>query len=270
MAEAKGVSLNPDDFTEGGGLLGQNESIRVTWKEPKFELRVYGDVKPPGVPIFCVGLTDLDTDEDYGNQESWSLGSAKDWKPSSDGKELIAVGSANSIRSSTKLAKLLESMVSNGFPKDKLTGNVALFDGLQCVMRRVAYKTDLVQKERPDGRKFDPTVLVVEEILSLPGEKKSGKGTSPKSSAKSNKKEEVSEVSDDTKLKVAQFVQELLEEAGEEGVPKKTLPTSAFKKFKGDNDQSEIVQLVNKEDFLKEMAEAGFFTFEGGIITEAK
>lgn len=168
MAEKKGVSLKPSDQVEGGGLL---DNVDCLWKEVRFEMFDYGGTQAE-TPALRVTIAPEDGGE---VDQYWSCGQAKDWNPSKDGKSLIPVGEAKGLNKSSNASILFQSLIKANFPEDKIGDDVSVFEGMRAHMIRVpAPKRGGLPstKKREDGREFEKTILVVDKILSLPGEEK--------------------------------------------------------------------------------------------------
>ncbi len=271
-----GVSLKPSNAVVGGLI----DDVNVEWKECRFESWDYNGKSPVKVPALKVTMADVDTGDEH--EQYWSMGSAKDWAPGPDGKELISVGSATALKSNSNGMILLTSLVNAGFPEEKFGDDVSELEGMVCHMIRVPApkRTGLVKdkRTREDGREFEETVLVVESISKLPWEKAKPKPkvTPAGTQSGAGKKKPTSsggsagggaganaELSSDIVSRTVDFIMEVLGESGGE-VAKKDLATMAFQKLKDDPNRNQIVQLVFKDEFLS--GGAGPWTFENGIV----
>lgn len=243
--EEKGVSLDPDSFPEGGGLL---DNVDVVWKNPRFEMWDYAG-KGPSIPTLAI---DLETDEGEPVTQYWSAGNAEDFKPSTNGMKLVPIGASSGPTKSTNLHHLLKSLKEAGFPKEKMVaGTVDVYEGLKCHMVRV--KTDR-KGLPPTGKKFEPTVLVVDAIISLPGEEKGGGKTKG---------------GDDVEDKAVAVVMEILAD-NPKGLEKMKLGSAIFKKLQADKVPqttiNAIVQLVcgKDETFVK----SGPWNYDGKVVSQ--
>jgi len=250
MAETQGMSLNPETFTEGGGLI---DDVNVTWNKVRFEMFDYQGKSEPAPTL----KVDMETDEGEEASQNWSMGSAKDWAPSPDGKKLVAVGSATGIRANSNGGILLKSLADSGYPMDTLGDDVSALEGLQCHMIRVPAPKRAGLKstrKREDGREFEQTILTVDEIIALPGEKKkaagapSGKKAAPKTAAKKSAPKAKAEPAGDVDEKARETVLGIVLEEGE--VTKKMLPTKVFQVLKADPDRNAVAKLVFDDEFL--------------------
>lgn len=266
--KAAAASLNPEDFTEGGGLI---DDVDVTITEARFEMFDYQGAAKEPAPSLKLSM-DIDGDE---MDQNYSMGNSKDWMPSDDGKQLLAVGRATQIRMSSNGGILLKSLLDAGFPADKLGDDISILDGLQAHMIRVpaperkGVKKTEKQKEREE-RYGPPTILVVGEINTLPWEKSRPKGA-PKAAGKkapaktASKKEVASDDGDsDIDARASEVLMALLAENGGE-LARKDVPVKAFQALAKDPDRSSIVKRVFEEDFLS--AEGQPWSYDDGTVT---
>lgn len=264
----KAASLNPESFTEGGGLI---DDVDMTVSGISFVIFDYNGKVDPGVPAIRLECTQEDGEEYI---EHYSAGKASDWLPSEDGSQLVAVGQATGIRSTTKAGILLKSLVDSGFPVDQLGDDIKVVEGLQAHFIRVPApkRQGLKKAEREDGRVFEETVLVISEILSLPGDKKKpagapkGKSKAPvgATASKAKAKTSTKESAGDVASKTAEVILEILEESGV--AAKKDLPAAIFKLRKDDPDRNEMVKMAFDEKFLGGNAE---WNYEDGNLIKA-
>jgi len=250
MAET--AKLSPGSFVEGGGLL---DDVDVIFKAVRFTTWDYNGKVPVAVPAIkaTMEVVDGETVEQY-----WSIGAAKDWSPSEDGKTLVAVGRSTNLVSSANGAILLTSLVNAGFPEDKLIDDISVVEGLEAHVVRVPapVRVGLKKAARADGKVFDDTVLVVGTINKLPWDKKA-KGS------KSGKK--AGGASEDVQAKATEILMNLLAE-NPDGIAKQSIPGLAFKAISDtDADRNEIVKLVFDDAFLS--SDAVPWTYENGTVT---
>lgn len=261
---AEGASLKPSEMTEGTGLI---DDVDATWKECSFEMFDYGGKVSQPVPALKAVL---ETDDGEEVEQFWSMGASKDWIPSDDGKRLIAVGSATTLKSSSNGAILLTSLVNAGFPEDKIGDDIGVFEGMVAHMVRIPApkRPGLKRQPREDGREYEQTILTVGEIITLPWEKKKAKGAPKKTAAKGAPKKAAAKkaeapADDDVNEAAVGFMMAALAEAGDEGLTKKELPTKAFQALKDDPNRNAIVQLVYQDEFL----ESGPWNYEDGVVS---
>ena len=254
------VSLNPEDFTEGGGLI---DDIDVILKENVFDMFDYNGTVQPGVPSLKITM-DHEGDDVV---QYYSMGSANDWLPSEDGKQLIAVGKAQNIRLSSNGGIFLKSLIDAGFPADKLSDDISILDGLQAhVIRVPAPKRPGLEKKE---KKYEDTILIVSEIKALPWEKKTPKGAPGKAAGKATaagkkspaKKEETSE--GDVSEEATNAILTILADAG--SITKKELPGVLFKAEKDNPSRNDIIKMAFDEDFLS----GGPWGYADGVLTLA-
>lgn len=259
------VNLNPEGFTQGGLL----DDVTAEILEAKFAMFDYNGAAPP-TPAIYAKLSS----EDGEAEQYWSVGSAKDWEPSKDGKTLEPLGSASTLRLSSNGAIFLKNLVDAGFDSEKLEpGDITVLTGLVAHFIRVpAPKRGIKKEPREDGKQFEDTVLVVDQIISMPGEKKKtppakGKPAAAKPSggkAKPKAAAEESSGADGIEAEAIEYVLGKLAEAGEP-IPKKTLTTQAFKDLEDNANRQKIVQLVFADAFLG--GDGVPWSFEDGMVS---
>jgi len=159
------ISMNPDTFTEGGGLL---DDVDVEVLESKFEIFNYGG-KGPATPALKWKLKPLDDGEAI--DQFWSCGSSDAFIPSSDGESLEPTGDATAPRKNSNLHVLLESLKKAGFPMSKLEeGKISVLSGMKChVVRKPAPRRPGLDQSS-EARRYEQTILEVGKIIALPGE----------------------------------------------------------------------------------------------------
>jgi len=268
-----GISLNPETFVEGGGLI---DDVDVTIDKARFELFDYNGTVIPGVPALALHMTDPEGEEVV---QYYSMGKPEDWEPSEDGTTLEAIGSATAIRMTSNGGILLKSLIDAGFPVDKLGDDISSLDGMKAHVIQIPApkRTGIKEKPRADGKVYEKTILVIGEILTLPWEEDEEKPKSkakakakPKAKAKAKAKakpeaEEVEEEAgdDDVGAKAVAAILEILEDAGT--VTKKELPAKIFQVMKTDPDRNAVVKLVFDDEFLAE----GPWEYDDGTLVSA-
>jgi hypothetical protein len=257
-----GVSLKPCDAVEGGGLL---DDVDVKITESRFAMFDYGGKAQP-VPAIMWKLDAMDGGEPV--TQYWSIGKSLDWMPSDDGKELMPIGRATQLVSSSNGMLLLSSLVNAGLPESKLGADISVLDGMECHVNRVAAPV----RKGLANQKENQTILVVTKIHKLPWEKDSGKNTSkqqPKGSAKSRSAAKSNSSGPDTEAVATEFLLSILSDDDimkdyPDGIPKAKLAPVAFSKFAvNDPNRSAVVQLVFKDEFLN----SGPWTYSGGKVS---
>lgn len=269
MAKKKteGVSLNPEDFIEGGGLI---DDVDVIFAENLFEMFDYGGKADTPAPCLKIALEVADVDDPV--EQYYSMGSANDWIPSEDGTQLVAVGKATNIRATSNGGIFLKSLLDAGFPAEDLGDDITVLDGLQAHMiqvpapKRTGLKKTKDQEAREE-RFGPPMILVVSEIIALPGEKKKPKGATTKGKTKTpakgkgtTKTKKDAPADDALNDKSVAAVMELLADKG--SMAKKDLPGKIFQSMKDDPDRNAIVKTVFDDEFL----ENGPWEYDDGVL----
>lgn len=264
MTKEAVASLNPETFVEGGGLI---DDVDVTFKECLFDLFDYNGKVVPGVPSLKI---DMVMEDDEEATQYYSMGSSNDWIPSEDGSQLMAVGKASSIRMTTNGGIFLKSLIDAGFPVDKLGDDITVLDGMQAHVIRVPApkRPGLKKQDREDGKKFEETILIVGEIITLPWEKSKPKGApaskkaAPKGKAapKSAKSKTAKAEPEGDNDAAVVAVLSILESEGT--ITKKELPSKIFQTEKENPDRNAIVKAVFDDAFL----EAGPWAYDDGVL----
>ena len=247
------VSLKPSDAIAGGGLL-DNEDVRVI----KSRIGML-DYQGKQQPVPAIEWT-LERMNGEGNTvEFWKIANPDHWAPSDDGKGLVAIGRETELKDSTNAMKLIVSLINAGYPEDRITEDVSLFEGLECHLTRVA--AERAGLENTKGK----TTLTVAKINKYPWEadtpKSKGKSKG-KSKAKTTPAPEANK--EDTESKATTFILELLAE-NPDGIEKAKIAPAVFKKFqKDDPARADIVQLIYHGD---EFLNSGPWKYEGGVLS---
>ena len=258
------VSFNPENFVEGGGLIGD---VDATITSAKFEMFDYGGAVPGGAPSLTVVC-----ESELGDfTERYSVGSKDDWMPSDSGKQLLALGGKKGLSASSKFALFIKHLVDAGFPGDKLGNDISVLDGLQAHFVRIpeperpGVKKSAKQTER-EAKYGPPTMLIVSAILSLPGEKKKPAGA-PKASGKKAAKDAPAPAAPETGDLDSKVEDAILNIIAAEGgsIKQNVVPAKLMGALKGDPDMPAAI---------RKLAEAGFLTgdarpwkAEGGVLS---
>jgi len=149
-APEKVASLLYDEMDEGGGLLND---VRATITKAEFVMTDYGGRAKMGK------------------------------KPAAH--LVLPMGLKNQINKKSFLGRLLGSVMEQGFPKDKVSADIAFLEGLEAHWRQQSTG----RKTQRDGKdtEYDETVLCVAQIFKYPWEKKSGGGGGKKSASSGSK-----------------------------------------------------------------------------------
>lgn len=263
--EGKPASLNPEEFIEGGGLI-DDADVKIALEFAMFDYDGNADDTP------CLKATIQPEDGDEMVQY-YSMGRAKDWLPSEDGKQLMSVGGASGIRLSSNGGIFIKALVDAGASAEDLTEDIACLDGAKVhvvqvpLPERKGIKKTKKQQEREE-KYGPPTILVVSEIHEMPGEKKKKGGGKGKGKAAANNKTRAAE--DDTGdsdviEEAAVAITSVIMEAGGE-VKKKDLPKALFAYFKENESENknEIIKMAFEDDFLGSRDE---FSFDDGVLS---
>ena len=255
MAKEVGVSLNPEDFVEGGGLL---DDVDVTVKSARFAMFDYDGKSPVTVPALQITFDQADGEDVV---QYWSMGKAADWQPSPSGKKLLPIGSATGIVKSSNGGIFFASLLNAGFPTDRLAdGDISCLDGMEAhVIRTPAPKrTGLVNEKK------DATILIIDKVIALPGEGKKKNTRSSKGS-----KGAATTASGDEVSKVATNAIMALLNSNDGSIERADLLTDVFQYVTENNKDAKLAkaatQLAYQDDFLG--ADERPWTLKDGVVT---
>ena len=240
-----GISLKPSEATEGGGLL---DDVQATIKSAKFEQWDYNGKVDYTIPALRLEL--VVDGEDEPHEQYYSMGSQKQFSASKDGKTLQAIGTAQTLNAGSNGMIFLGSLVNAGFPEDQMEDDITVLNGTVAhFIRQPAPKRGSINNKKEGDR--ESTILVVDAIISLPGEKPK-KGAGGKSPAAKTGKGAAKKTADDegaTEQDAVDAIMEILAEKPD-GVMKQALPALIFAKVKDKANKNDIIQLAFKGEFL--------------------
>jgi hypothetical protein len=215
------------------------------------------------------------------HEQYYSAGDPKRLTPIEEGKGVVGVESSpNGLTSSTNAVAFITSLINAGFPEDKITNDVSVFDGMTVHVNQVA------QPKRPGlkDQKENKTYLLVTKIVRMPGEAapvKPAKGAPVQKAATGPRPVPANagptptpspapvpgaEPSADVVAKARATVLEILAQKGG-AIPKQKLPTEAFRALSNDPDRNTIVTLVFQDAFLAQAVAEGAFGYDGTNVT---
>lgn len=159
----KGISLNPDDFIQGG-LTDDVDAVINSLRFVKY------DYQGKAEECLALRLDFTQADGTKGDQH-YSAGDLKRLIPSEDGKRALPVGGSGNLVISSNAGQFIMSIINNGFPKTNLSDDISVFENMGVHLRRVNQikRAGLSQPAPAEGGR-EKTVLVVEKILWLPGQ----------------------------------------------------------------------------------------------------
>jgi len=235
-------SLKPSKAVAGGGLIGD---VDVTLTNFHFGTFTY-----PGknVEAFALLATAIEEDETE-TPVNWTMGQLT---PTKDGKFF----EGGELRQSSNLYLFLNSLIQAGFPEDKIEDDITVLDGIRVhIIQQLTKRTGGVGQRMPraDGRVFEPSVVVVTEILELPWEKKSSKA-----SKKDNKANSIED------LAIATILDTLVDHP--KGLDTKKLASLVFSPLKENPDRNSVIQKVYQDEFLG----TGPWVFNGKTVKMEK
>ena len=249
------VSLRPDKFSEGGGLI---DDFDGTITDIRFVLTDYQGQMSEAVPVAQVKF-DVDGEE---STQLFSVGGSGDFAPDETGLGLIKLRSKDSLTKTSKFAMLMESLVEAGFPINRMEDDISYLNGFSghFLRKAVEYKG-----LKHDKKERDSTVLLCTKIIKLPWDNApaaKGKAAAAKGKAKA-------EVDNGLADSLASIIQVVLLEAGG-SIAKKNLMTKLFS-----NDAIKGMDQKSKQAALKMAVDDAYvsgreeWTVADGVLTIA-
>ncbi len=255
--DQQGASLNPETYSDGGGLL---DNERVIFKSVMFGMTDYNGKRDSEVPALIINMSVEGSDD---VEQFFTVGKAEDWQPSRDGTRLIAVGSAKTLNKNSNTAILMKSIVEAGFPTDLLEDDCSIFEGMDCHVVRIPApkRTGLSRSPREDGKEYEQTSLVVDKIHTLPGD---GEGAGSDDSG-SGASDEIVDRATEVLMDVLTDDDAMAKSKGK--LTKKQITVVVYKATKDDPNKGDIMKLVIDNDFLGDDARPWTFDEKKGTIT---
>lgn len=137
----------------------------------------YGGTRRKPACVLLWELVNVDSDEKA--EETWTMGEG--FAPTKDGSGISALNGQAGFGRGTKIIKLFESLEGNGAAELIEAEDAAAFEGLVFAAKREEMEKVQRREERGRDRGRDsgsdraPSVLLVDEVLAMPGEKYAGK-----------------------------------------------------------------------------------------------
>jgi len=273
------VSLKPEDAVSGsGGLL---DDANATIETCRAALWDYNGKIPS--PVVAMAVTfQPDPDPEGGVQpkvvQYYSAGDPKNFVPSQDGHKFVPVGDATGLNDNCNAMAFIISMLNavNGFPADKLSDDLSVFDGVKVYVKRMP------QPKRPGlvkaaDQKGDGKILLVQKILSFPWDsqgavpKKAGKAAGPK--VVQGPGPVASQAAAAGALTPTGLVEKGVSTmlgilSGKGGsITKAQIAQEAFKVLQKDPDRNELMKMLYSDAFLKGAHGEVPWEFDGTTIT---
>lgn len=247
------VSLRPEDFGEGGGLL---DDADVSITDARFILGDYGGTAAAKSPMCSIKMADAEGVE---HEQFYSVGSADDFVPDDSGKGLDKVGKKSAIIKSSNFGSFMDSLVKAGFPSNKIEpDDITCIVGTDIHVKRVARDTKGLT-----NAKANMTVLLVDKVNKLPWEKSAAKGSTKATGA--SKAAAPAEDTSELDNFVHDVIVELLGENGGSMTKAKLLgEASKLPAVKEHADKKAIITKISNDAFLKGSED---WKFENGTLT---
>lgn len=268
------ASFLPEDMVQGGLIDDQD----VTIKSATFAMFDYGGKSESGASL-ALRLELEDTDGGIHEQFA-SLGkvATENFAPSEDGFNIVQTGEKSALNKGSNYEHFMTSLLAAGFPSTLLKNGINGMDGtkVHVVRKKIERKGGNFMFQKEGGSE----VLVVTEVLSLPGEgggKKAAGGAkaAPAKAAPAKASAAKAAPADDAgDGEVSDFDNELrmvLVGAVADAPAGLTKPKLVQVVFKGyDGDKNKAAKRVAEESFLAAGAEAGLWAWDGKTLSAAE
>lgn len=262
------VSINPANAVQGGG---QFDDVDVVIKSVRTTLWDYNGKIPS--PVVALMVT-FQHDEGGEFSQYYSAGDPKHFVPSEDGRTFVPVGNVAGLNENTNAMAFLVSLINSGFPSDKVTDDVTVFEGTRVHVQSIPQpkRPGLVQSAGKN------TVLVVNKIFSLPWDQPKAVSKAPKIGPKAGPVQVQTQaaVAETTSpagaltptgeamhAKAIEGVVGILASKGGQ-IPKAQIAQEAFKAFAKDPERNAIVAMIYTDAFLGQPGAP--WSFDGTMI----
>lgn len=261
MAEARGASLLPEDFSVGGAMP-DGEYMIAAAKAATFD---YNGTQAPS-PALHITFADADGEA---REQYYSAGKLDFLAPDVDGRKFVnpAGGDAKIAKQSNAAAFLL-SIINGGFPREKISDDVSVFSGTKVLIENKAQPKRAGLADQKEGK----TIPLVAKVISLPGEAKgSAKGAAKSPATKTQAtaaSTAASNGSGDLDEAAISAIQEILAEAPDNTLTRLKLGTNVMLKLSKakDPNMAQIKKLASDATWLAANAEAGGWTSDGETV----
>lgn len=271
-----GVSLKPSDAIAGGAVIDDIDALIVSCR---FRLWDYNGTIPN--PVLGLAVTYRD-DEGTDHEQVYSAGDPKHFVPSDDGSEAVQVGNMPAMNDSTNAMAWMVSMVNAGFPENKITDKVTVFEGTRVHVKQAPQPKRKGLKNQPAGETSNKMVVLVSKILAFPWDAPAPAAAGPKKPAPVKAGAPAlagapvqntaapaavqtpagnGEATDLTSEGVQLMLGILAAKGG--SIAKGSIAQEAFKAAASHPMRNALVQLVYKDDFLA----AGPWKFDGTTVS---
>lgn len=288
------MSLDPSTYTQGGLL----DDIDVTFHSVRFVEWDYGGrTSDEGEPILTLALLVSLGYDDNGKEATadqyFSAGDINRFQPSEDGTHAVAVGNAKGMSDSTNCARFIKSIIDAGFPADQFgDGDVSVLDGMVAHVNRVPQERGGSLKGKKNASGYDPTVMVVTNIIQMPWETSpapQAASARPTTSARPGAARPAatrpatqnrvpapasrgaaaspSDNGDQDLTEEAAGILVAVLDAKNGSVLKGGIASGAFKPLTGNPNRSGILALITDDDWLYENGEQFGWSFDGKAVT---
>lgn len=260
------ISLKPSDFVEGGAVPRDKNLLVVA---ARFAMWDYQG-KAPQTTAAKIDLRDDDGGE---YTQYYSVSAPDKFVPSSDGKRLIPVGTAQAVVKSSNFAILIQNLVNAGFPESKIGADIGVLDNLYAYWTGVEPpKRAGLNKDREAAAKekgFEPIILVPSQILRLPWDKKTNPAkpatkaapapaaAAAASTAAATPPAENSDGDNPVLRKAVDFIKSEVNAAGG-SITRSKIGAAVFRKLSADPDKEALTEAIFSSETSATLMEEGY------------
>lgn len=233
-----GVSVNPKNAVDGG--LFEAGTYRVD----KAEYVVYDyNGKTEAVPALRLVATGIEGDvEGKEVDQYYKAGDVKDFSPSPDGKELIAVGKKTALNKKCNTVTFMTELLNAGAPEafvDSLGDDISMLVGMVADFGPMSMEYE-IRKEKKTS-----TIFVPVKIIEIPGEAGAG------------------DAGDDEVAAAAIAAMQTILAANKGKIKKNDIPGKVMALQIDEDIKPAVVQMLFKDEFL-----TAEFTLKNGVVSK--
>lgn len=262
MAKDSALSIRPEDFSKGGGLI---DDVDATIKQARWVVYDYNGKAPNTTCAHVVFTVEGEAGaEDHDSYYGIGKEGTKSFIPSNDGKTLKKIGQKDSLSDGCSFFQFISSVVNAGFPADSIEGSdISFLDGLFVhVKREQQPERKGLAKDPTDTR--DKTTLCISKIYDKKGGKAKPVAARPAATAGGTttaKPNGSAAAADDLDNSTAEAVIGVLAQAGAGvAVTKPQLSQKMFALLKGNPNANKMITLAFKDEFLAAEGRPWVFT----------
>lgn len=244
---AKALSLKLDDMSSGGGGILADTKARLN--KVRFGMETYRGKAAPA-PALMIEYTDLEQEQDF--QQSWTVGSASDYTPSEDGKQLMG---KKPIRLSSNFGifmKYLSDAIGADELAEHVTDDSSAIEGMEVHFIQIPDERPTAEprKDPKTGKEYPATIPVIDQVMVKPWDKAAGAAT------------ETAPSNEDLQKVAVEIIKGILKD-NPNGMDRNALAGVAFQKA-DKSVKTDLVQLIATNDAFVSGIDG--VTFENNVL----